>query len=90
LTRASIPFGETVIHVSAFIGDLRVYVPNDVQLEVSVQASSFLGNMNVFERREEGMFRHMVAEPPHYYEAEKRIRIIVNLFIGDVRVKRVG
>lgn len=90
LTRANIPFGETTINVSAFIGDLKVYVPNDVQLDVSVRASSFLGDISVFDRYEGGLFRSVNAESPHYYEADKRIRINVSSFIGDVRVKRVG
>ncbi|PYI57429.1 cell wall-active antibiotics response protein LiaF [Paenibacillus flagellatus] len=90
LTRANIPYGETTITVSAFIGDVKVYVPNDVQLDVSVQASAFLGDMSVFDRWEGGLFRNMRAESPQYHEAEKRIRIQVSMFIGDVRVKRVG
>ncbi|MFK7693589.1 cell wall-active antibiotics response protein LiaF [Paenibacillus sp. HJGM_3] len=90
LTRAVIPYGETKINISAFIGDVKVYVPNDVQLEVSVTASSFLGDINVFERREGGMFRSMQSASPGYKDAEKRVRIIVSMFIGDVRVKRVG
>ncbi|WP_246067464.1 cell wall-active antibiotics response protein LiaF [Paenibacillus koleovorans] len=90
LTRAQIPYGETRINISAFIGDVKVYVPNDVQLEVSVTASSFLGDINVFERREGGMFRSMQAAAPAYTDAEKRVRIVVSMFIGDVRVKRVG
>lgn len=90
LTRAVIPYGETKINISAFIGDVKVFVPNDVQLEVSVTASSFLGDINVFERREGGMFRSMQSASPGYKDAEKRVRIVVSMFIGDVRVKRVG
>jgi lia operon protein LiaF len=90
LTRAVIPYGETKINISAFIGDVKVFIPNDVHLEVSVTASSFLGDINVFERREGGMFRSMQSAAPSYKDAEKRVRIVVSMFIGDVRVKRVG
>lgn len=90
LTRASIPYGETTINISAFVGDVKIFVPNDLQLEISVRASAFLGDMSVFDKWEGGLFRNMNAESPHYFEAEKRIKIIVNAFIGDVRVKRVG
>lgn len=90
LTRAVIPYGETKINISAFIGDVKVFVPNDVQLEVSVTASSFLGDISVFERREGGMFRSMQSASPGYKDAEKQVRIVVSMFIGDVRVKRVG
>ncbi|MDF2721322.1 MAG: hypothetical protein K0Q59_997 [Paenibacillus sp.] len=90
LTRASIPFGETTINISSFIGDLKIYVPNDTQLEISVRASAFLGDMSVFDRWEGGLFRNMKVESPQFREAEKRIKVNVSTFIGDVRVKRVG
>lgn len=90
LTRANIPYGETTINISSFIGDVKIFVPNDLQLEISVRASAFLGDMSVFDRWEGGLFRNMKAESPQYYDAEKRIRVNVSTFIGDVRVKRVG
>ncbi|WP_158606865.1 cell wall-active antibiotics response protein LiaF [Paenibacillus ginsengarvi] len=90
LTRANIPFGETTINISSFVGDVKIFVPNDLQLEISVRASAFLGDMSVFDRWEGGLFRNMKAESPQYFDAEKRIKVNVSTFIGDVRVKRVG
>jgi lia operon protein LiaF len=90
LTRANIPYGETTINISSFVGDVKIFVPNDLQLDISVRASAFLGDMSVFDRWEGGLFRNMKAESPSYAEADKRIRINVSTFIGDVRVKRVG
>lgn len=90
LTRANIPNGETTINISAFVGDVKIFVPNDLQLEISVRASAFLGDMSVFDRWEGGLFRNMKAESPQYTEADKRIRVNVSTFVGDVRVKRVG
>ena len=31
LTKAQVPFGETKINISSFIGDVKVYVPNDYE-----------------------------------------------------------
>ncbi|MBD2865764.1 cell wall-active antibiotics response protein LiaF [Paenibacillus oceani] len=90
LTRADIPFGDTTINISAFVGDVKVFVPNDVQVGVSVRISAFIGDMSVFNRREGGLFRNMNEETVQYRDAEKRIRINVSTFVGDVRVKRVG
>lgn len=90
LTRANIPYGRTTIDVSVFIGDIKIYVPNDLQLEVSVQASSLIGDLIVFENKESGLMRSLRQETPHYRDADKKLRINVNLFIGDARVKRVG
>ncbi|WP_248930265.1 cell wall-active antibiotics response protein LiaF [Paenibacillus hamazuiensis] len=90
LTKASIPLGETRITVSAFVGDVKLLVPNDYDVEVHVEASSFMGDMNVLDRREGGMMRSISMQTPHYSEAGKKIRLVVSMFIGDVVVKRVG
>lgn len=90
LTKAHIPYGETKITVSSFIGDVKVFVPNDVQVEISVTASAFIGDMKVLDRHEGGLFRHMKYDTKHYMEAEKKISLTVSMFIGDVFVKRVG
>jgi lia operon protein LiaF len=90
LTKARIPYGETKLTVSSFIGDVKVFVPNDVQVEISVTASAFIGDMKVLDRHEGGLFRHMKYDTKHYNEAEKKISLTVSMFIGDVFIKRVG
>jgi lia operon protein LiaF len=40
LTRAQIPVGETKIYVACFIGDVKVFVPNDPGIGVQVVSSS--------------------------------------------------
>jgi lia operon protein LiaF len=90
LTKAHIPYGETKLNVSTFIGDVKVFVPNDAQVEISVTASAFIGDMKVFERLEEGMFRHLKYDTKHYSEADKKINLTVSMFIGDVFITRVG
>lgn len=90
LTKAHIPAGETKINVSSFIGDVKVYIPNDLDLEVSVISSLFIGDNHVLDRYEGGILKNMNYIPPGYQEAEKRIRIHVSSFIGDVLVQRVG
>jgi lia operon protein LiaF len=90
LTNASIPDGETSIQVSSFIGDLKIFIPNDMHLEVSVTASAFISDMKVLDRYESGLFKNLQAQSRDYADAEKKIRISVSTFIGDVIVKRVG
>lgn len=90
LTKASIPLGETRVTVSAFIGDVKVYVPNDIQLEISVSASAFIGDMHVLDRHEGGFLRNMNYNSRNYAEADKKIHLTVSMFIGDITVKRVG
>jgi lia operon protein LiaF len=90
LTKATIPYGETKLVVSAFIGDVKMLVPADADVEIAVTASSFVGDMNVLDRHETGMFRSIRTETPNYRESERKIRLIVSTFIGDVLVKKVG
>ncbi|QGR00029.1 hypothetical protein EHS13_10310 [Paenibacillus psychroresistens] len=90
LTKANIPDGETKIYVSSFIGDFKIFIPNDLQLEVSVTASAFISDMKVLDRYESGLFKNLEAKTRDYADADKKIRIVVSTFIGDVIVKRVG
>jgi lia operon protein LiaF len=90
LTKANIPEGETTINVSSFIGDFKIFIPNDMQLEVSVTASAFISDMKILDRYESGLFKNLQAQTRDYADADKKIRILVSTFIGDVIVKRVG
>lgn len=90
LTKAQVPAGETKINISSFIGDVKVYVPDDYEIGVQVITSSFLGDVKILERKEGGMFKNMNIKSPAYGEADKKIKLVVSTFIGDVRVTKVG
>lgn len=90
LTNAQIPYGETKINLSAFIGDIKVYVPDDMDLGISVNGSSFIGDMAVLNESRSGFMSNVKMRTPYYKEANKRIKINVSSFIGDIKVKTVG
>jgi len=90
LTKAQIPYGETKINISAFIGDVKVFVPNDSDVGIHVSTSSFIGDMKVLEEKRSGFMGSAGLESPYYREAGKKIRINVSVFIGDVKVNKVG
>ncbi|TYP71267.1 cell wall-active antibiotics response protein LiaF [Paenibacillus methanolicus] len=90
LTKAQIPYGETRIHISSFIGDVKVFLPNDFETGVNVVTSAFVGDVAVLDRKEGGIFKNMNVETPYFQENEKKIKLIVSTFIGDVRVTKVG
>jgi lia operon protein LiaF len=90
LTKAQIPLGETRITISSFIGDVKVFIPNDYEVGVHVVSSAFLGDASVLEQKEGGLFKNMNVESPYYHETDKKIRLVVSTFIGDVRVTKVG
>ena len=90
LTRAAIPLGETPINVTAFIGDVKLFIPNDLDVEVRVMASSFIGDMKVLDRRESGFLRSVRTQTSHYEEAERKLIVTTSMFIGDITIKRIG
>lgn len=90
LTKAIIPFGETKIVVSSFIGDTKVFLPNDIHVEISVQSNTFIGETQVLDRLESVPFKTMTYESPYYADAEKKIKLDIHRFIGDVQIRRVG
>lgn len=90
LTKAQIPYGETKLTISAFIGDVKVLVPNESDLSFKVNSSSFLGDIRVFDRHAGGFLRSLNEQLPDYADADRRINLQCNLFIGDIQVMRVG
>jgi len=90
LTKAHVEYGETRITISSFIGDVKVYVPNDYEIGVQVQSSAFIGDVKVLGRKEGGLFNNVNLQSPTYSETDKKIKLIVSTFIGDVKVTKVG
>lgn len=90
LTKAQVPIGDTRIEVSSFIGDVKVFVPNDMRLGIQVASSSLIGDVTVFDAKRGGMFNQVTVETPGYADAEQRVVLTVSSFIGDVRIMRVG
>jgi lia operon protein LiaF len=90
LTKAQVSNGETKIHISSFIGDVKVYVPNDYEVGVQVVSSAFIGDVKILGQKEGGLFTNINIQSPSYKESDKKIKLIVSTFIGDVRVTKVG
>ncbi|MCC3377078.1 cell wall-active antibiotics response protein LiaF [Cohnella sp. REN36] len=90
LTRAQIPGGETRIYVSSFIGDVKVFVPNDFSVGIRVVSSCLIGDVKVLEQKRGGLFNQMAVETPTFADSDRQVVLVVNTFIGDVRVTKVG
>jgi lia operon protein LiaF len=70
--------------VSGFIGDVRVLVPEG--MAVFCQSSNFIGDIEMMGKRSSGFGNSIDAQTPNYSEAEAKLYIASNHFIGDVRV----
>lgn len=84
LTRAIIPEGESKILISGWIGDVDVIVPKDLPIWVEVQIRA--GEIQLFGKNEGGLSREQTFKSVGYDEAEKKVRMIIDLKIGDIRV----
>lgn len=90
LTKAQIPYGETKINVSSFIGDVKVFIPEDMDVGIVATSSSFIGDLKVLKQKEGGFMSSVSVQSPYYGEANKKIKLVVSVFIGDVKVNMVG
>jgi len=90
LTKAQIPVGETRVYVSSFIGDVKVFLPNDMGIGIQVTSSCLIGDVKVLDQKRGGFFSQMSVETPYYADTDKRVILIVSSFIGDVRITKVG
>jgi len=90
LTKAQIPYGETKLTISSFVGDVKIYLPNDYEVGIQVITHAFAGDTKVMDRKDSGMFRNSSLSSPAYHECDKQIKLVVSTFIGDVTATRVG
>jgi len=72
------------IVTSGFIGDLRVFMPKD--MAYFVHCSNFVGDVEIAGRRASGLGNNLEGKSPDYDQAEEKIYIALNSFIGDIRV----
>jgi len=70
--------------ISGFIGDVRVLVPHG--MPVFAQSSNFIGDLEIMGRRSSGFGNNLDAQTSDYCEADSKLYIASNHFIGDVRV----
>ncbi|ENQ3104753.1 lia operon protein LiaF [Bacillus sp. 491mf] len=87
LTTAMIPEGETVIVIRGVIGNIRLYVPYDIEL--SLNHSVIVGRILLPAHEETGFNRNVKFRTEQYKEAPRRIKIISSLIVGDTEVRKV-
>ncbi|ERN54963.1 cell wall-active antibiotics response protein LiaF [Alkalihalophilus marmarensis] len=87
LSKAMISEGETIIVIQAFIGEVNVYVPDD--LTVAVQASSLAGELTVFHEKHSGINQQVSLAPSQYKQSKRRVKLVLSMALGEVTVRRI-
>lgn len=87
LRDAELPEGETELALFCWLGTIQVRVPREFGVDVTAQ--SIVGSVDVLGRREEGVVRDIHARSAHYEEAERRVRMRLSTFVGELMVVQV-
>lgn len=86
-SKAFIPEKDTPISISAWAGDVRILMPENV--EFRVDASLMAGDISIFGQRSDGINRTISYQSDHYDEAVQKITFMLKLKAGDVRIDYV-
>jgi hypothetical protein len=89
LSMAALP-QRGILQINMLIGEVKIYVPRSVQ--VSVQTTAVIGEVNALGQKSGGIIAHSQAEnyPPGMPETTTpQLEIQVNLLIGEVKVVQV-
>lgn len=85
LMEAEIPPGETVIRVYYVLGDIKMWVPEDIG--VSLSSMAVVTEARLFGDKREGFFSHVELASDEYETFERRVRLEVVCFIADIRAR---
>jgi lia operon protein LiaF len=88
LRQSIIPEGETVIKMRSIIGDVDIIVPQDVA--VFAGASVTIGELRVMTERRDGFLLDVTYSTPDYVTATRKLRIEVEMLIGDATIMRAS
>lgn len=88
-TTAILQDGETVFNLNGWVGNMDIILPEE--LAVDIDATVNVGSVEFFgEEEQSGISRNNIKfRSDDYSTAAKKIKIIANLNIGEISVKRV-
>ncbi|MEK3887131.1 cell wall-active antibiotics response protein LiaF [Bacillus sp. FSL K6-3431] len=81
------PPGESVVVIRSFVGDVQLLVPFDAN--IIVNHSTISGKLTVFNEESELFNSNLIYYPDSGETALRTVKIITNVMIGNVEVKRI-
>ena len=72
------------IIISGFIGDIRVFIPQDMPYHA--HCSNFIGDIDAGGQRSSGLSNTIENQSADYYTSESKLYIAANNFIGDIKL----
>lgn len=88
LSYTVLPEGETVIFIRNIVGDVKIYIPYD--MEVSINHSTIVGSYRILGHAENHLVNHNVTvKTPDFENANTRVKIVTSFVVGKLEVKRI-
>ncbi|WP_251554222.1 cell wall-active antibiotics response protein LiaF [Neobacillus muris] len=88
LSYTMLPKGETVIFIRSLVGNLKILVPYEI--EVNVHHSCIAGSTTIFENHEDKIFNQVYQFKTSGYEtAEQKVKIFTSVLVGNLEVSRI-
>ncbi len=87
LSKAMIREGETILIINGWIGDIDIYIPYD--LDVNVNATVTVGDIDVLGYKQGGVNRNITIATKDYKTSDRRVKIVLSLFVGDIDVRYI-
>ena len=84
MSRAQFPLGETVIRLNGFVYDADITVPDEVG--VAIVSNGFVVDTKLGAQHSENFLSGVQLATANYPTAERQLRVIMNSFVGDLRV----
>jgi len=87
-SEAEIPLGETPFRIIAFIGDIRLQIPENIGYSLS--NIGVVNTVRLSGAKRDTFFVPFDHQSPGYEEKERKIALDTICFIGDIRVQEVA
>lgn len=86
-TKAFIPEEEIPININSWAGDIQILLPEG--LEFQIDATVKAGEIDVLGQTVDGINRNIFFESPGYKDATRKLKIMLDLKAGSIRVNQV-
>jgi lia operon protein LiaF len=88
LSHARVPDGETNLRVKGGMGKIQIVVP--AGLSITAHAEVVLGSVSLLGHKEDGISRRLSFTSTGYAAAERKVKLQLNLFMGEASIVRIG
>jgi lia operon protein LiaF len=86
-SKAFIPEGETPIDIKGWIGDVKMIIPENVPVEITLKVQ--VGDVKLFDQKSADIRSELYYRSPEYEEASKKIKVFIDVKIGSIRITRI-